>query len=201
MASDFESIRSDLLSQKEEASSGQTLFLFMLIAVLVVGSAIGYMVIPREADTGGVVVAETSAQQVASSTPAKKYKTSELKKMRRAEMRKFRETQAELRHCASDQRHMSVVLTSYTNRNQASFNAWSNLLDSQKKLAEMGQKNSLESTAYVLTGGMQADVRDVFKDIEVELNSYGREIDPIKCGQLNAAVQRRQRDLETPPVS
>lgn len=199
MASDFENIRSELVNQTvEEPSSGNTLFICLLVGVLVIGSVIGYLVIPRGSNTSNVAAAERSDPQA---TPAKTYKTSELKTMRRDAMRTFRETQAELRHCASGQRHMSVVLTSYTNRNQANYNAWSNLFDSSKKLAEMGQKNGLETTAYMLTGGMQADVRDVFKDIELELGAHGREIDPLKCGELNAAVQRRQRDLDTPPVS
>ena len=201
MASDFENIRSELVSQKVEESSGQTLFMIMLVAVLVIGGVIGYMVIPRGSSTSGVTMASASQPASSAATPVKKYKASELKKMRRAEMRKFRETQAELRYCASGQRHLSVVLTSYTNRNQAAFNAWSDLSNSSKKLAGMGGKSSLESTAYMLTGGMQADVRDVFKDIELELNSAGQKIDPIKCGQLNTEVQRRQRDLDMPPVS
>lgn len=201
MASDFENIRSELVSQKVEESSGQTLFMIMLVAVLVIGGVIGYMVIPRGSNTSGVTVASASQQATSAAAPVKKYKTSELKKMRRTEMRKFRETQAELRYCASGQRHLSVVLTSYTNRNQAAFNAWSDFQNSGNRLAGMGGKSSLESTAYMLTGSMQADVRDVFKDIELELNSAGQKIDPIKCGQLNTEVQRRQRDLEMPPVS
>ena len=200
MASDFENIRSELANQPVEEPPNQTLFLCLLAAVLVIGGVIGYMVIPRSSHTSTTAAVGASQQQVSAPSPAKKYKTSELKKIRRVEMRKFRQTQAELHFCSSEQRHLSVVLTSYTNRNQASYNAWSSLFDSSKKLADLGQKNGLESTAYMLTGGMQADVRDVFKDIELELGAHGREIDPLKCGELNSAVQRRQRDLETPPV-
>jgi hypothetical protein len=193
MASDFEKIRTELVAQEDQASSGQTMFLFLLIAVLVIGAGIGYLVIPRGAASDSAIVAEhnsTAAQTT--------YKKSELKQMRREALAQFRETQAELRHCASGQRHMSAVLTSYTQRNQAAYNAWQDMFEMTSKMRDA---SALESTAYVLTGQMQADTREMFQDVALELNAHGRKIDPIKCGELNAAVQRRQRDISLPPVS
>ncbi len=169
------------------------MFLFLLIAVLVIGAGIGYLVIPRGDAQGSVIVAEHNSTAIKTT-----YKKSELKRMRREALAQFRETQAELRHCASGQRQMSVVLKSYTQRNQAAYNAWQDMFEMTTK---MRGASALESTAYVLTGQMQADTREVFQDVALELNAHGRKIDPIKCGELNAAVQRRQRDISSPPVS
>lgn len=193
MASDFEKIRTEMVVQEDQASSGQAMFLFLLIAVLVIGAGIGYLVIPRGATSGSAIVAEHNSTAVQTT-----YSKSELKQMRRQALAQFRETQAELRHCASGQRHMSVVLKSYTQRNQAAYNAWQDMFEMTSKMRDA---SALESTAYVLTGQMQADTREMFQDVALELNAHGRKIDPIKCGQLNAAVQRRQRDISLPPVS
>jgi len=193
MASDFEKIRTEMVVQEDQASSGQAMFLFLLIAVLVIGAGIGYLVIPRGAASGSAIVAEHNSAAVPTT-----YKKSELKQMRRQALAQFRETQAELRHCASGQRHMSVVLKSYTQRNQAAYNAWQDMFEMTSKMRDA---SALESTAYVLTGQMQADTREMFQDVALELNAHGRKIDPIKCGELNAAVQRRQRDISLPPVS
>ena len=196
MASEFDDIRADLLSQKEESSSGQTLFLFMLVAVLAIGGVIGYLVLPRDAGVSNANVASVSQAAGTTATPVKKYKKSELRKMRRVEMRKFRETQAELRNCTTSPGRTSAIFTSYTNRNQPAYNAWQALYDPSKAMVGA---NALESSAFVLTGGAQRNAQEMFKDIEVELNAHGRAVDPIKCGQLNAEVQRRQRDLPMPP--
>ena len=193
MASDFERIRTELTGQEDQSSSGQTMFLFLLIAVLVIGAGIGYLVIPRGDTAGTAVVAEQNSTAVKTT-----YKKSELKQMRREALAQFRETQAELRHCASGQRHMSVVLKSYTQRNQAAYNAWQDMFEMTTK---MRGASALESTAYVLTGQMQADTREMAQDVALELNAHGRKIDSIKCGELNAAVQRRQRDISLPPTS
>lgn len=193
MASDFEKIRTEMVVQEDQASSGQAMFLFLLIAVLVIGAGIGYLVIPRGTASGSAIVAEHNSTAVQTT-----YSKSELKQMRRQALAQFRETQAELRHCASGQRHMSVVLKSYTQRNQAAYNAWQDMFEMTSKMRDA---SALESTAYVLTGQMQADTREMFQDVALELNAHGRKIDPIKCGELNAAVQRRQRDISLPPVS
>ena len=193
MASDFEKIRTEMVVQEDQASSGQAMFLFLLIAVLVIGAGIGYLVIPRGTASGSAIVAEHNSTAVQTT-----YSKSELKQMRRQALAQFRETQAELRHCASGQRHMSAVLKSYTQRNQAAYNAWQDMFEMTSKMRDA---SALESTAYVLTGQMQADTREMFQDVALELNAHGRKIDPIKCGELNAAVQRRQRDISLPPVS
>lgn len=198
MASDFDDIREELLSQQGDPSSGQGLFVFLLISVLMIGGVIGYVAMPREGASQSPQIVSASVDASVKPTKAKTYKKSELKTLRLSEMRKFRNTQAELRNCASEKGKVNIALQTYTNRNQAAFTAWSALFDNTEKLAKM---NGLESSAYVLTGSMQNDVKDVFADMAVELNAHGSQVDPIKCGQLNGEVQRRQRDLDFPPSS
>ncbi len=198
MASDFDDIREELLSQREEPNSGQALFVFLLVSVLAIGAVIGYMVLPRDSGPQAIQMASVSETTPAEPAKAKTYKTSDLKKLRLSEMRKFRNTQAELRNCAPPESRVNIALDTYTNRNQAAYTAWSDLFDNTEKLAKM---NGLESSAYILTGSMQNDVKDVFADMAVELNAHDSKVDPIKCGQLNGEVQRRQRDLDFPPSS
>lgn len=200
MASEFEDIRAGMQSQKSDTSSGQGLFMALLMAVLVVGAGIGFLVIPRDAGTQTISAFGEIQTAAKTSTKPKKIKNSELKKMRRAALKMYMETQGELMSCAQSQRHMAGVFQAYSARNLPKYQAWNDLLSPTSKLAKMGtDKLSLEAQAYIITGGMQMDVNETFKDVNMQLNSYGKKVDPIKCGQLNAAVQRRQRDLEMPP--
>lgn len=200
MASDFEDIRAGMETKDKDASSGQGLFMALLMAVLVVGAGIGYLVLPRDAAPQTTSASGYAQAATKVSAKPKKFKKSELKKMRRAAIKMYMETQGELMSCAQSQRHMAGVFQAYSARNLPKYQAWNDLLSPTSKLAKLGKdKNSLEAQAYIITGGMQNDVQETFQDINMQLNSYGKQIDPVKCGQLNAAVQRRQRDLEMPP--
>ncbi|MEM9055501.1 MAG: hypothetical protein AAGB16_09265 [Pseudomonadota bacterium] len=199
MSSDFKTIRADLQGHKTADSSGQMTFIALLVAVLAIGGVIGYMMLPSGSNTHQIAVAEKAEPQ---KPKAKKLKKSQLKKMRHAELRKFLETQGELRSCAMSQRHLTHVYQSYTKRNQAKYEAWNTLFYPGQKLSDLGKDmNALEGQAYMLGGGMQNDVKDIFSDIEMELNAYNKKIDPIKCGQLNTRVQRRELDLADIPTS
>lgn len=197
MASDFDDIRAGMQTREDDSSSGQATFIAALVGVLIFGAGIGYLLLPR----GGTAPVTTSPTQSASvAAEPQKISKSELKKMRRAAMQMFVETQSELLSCARTQQHMSSVYQTYSDRNLPKYRAWNDLLFNNQKLSKLGKDmNQLEAQAYVLTGGMQNDVREVFGDINMQLGATGAQVDPIKCGQLNAAVQRRQRDLEMPP--
>ena len=197
MASDFDNIRAGMQTREDESSSGQAMFIAALIGVLIIGAGIGYLLLPRSS-AAPVTSSPTQSAQV--TAQPQQHSKSELKQMRRAAMKMFMETQSELLSCAQTQRHMSNVYQAYSARNLPKYQAWNDLLFNNQKLSKLGQDmNQFEAQAYVLTGGMQNDVREVFGDINMQLGATSKKIDPVKCGQLNAAVQRRQRDLEMPP--
>lgn len=197
MASDFNDIRANLRGQEPEKSENQLGFILLLIGVIGLGGLIGFAVMPKS--NAPIVQAETS-QAPAQPAAEQKLSKKELKAMRRAELQKFAQTQTQLIQCAQSQRHMMNVYQAYLARNMDRRNAWYGLNDPVKRMEKMAEMNQMEITAYMLTQG-NGDVRDMMEDVAMQVNSSQAKIDPIKCGQLNGQVQRRELDLKPVPNS
>ncbi|MEL6861571.1 MAG: hypothetical protein AAGL11_07020 [Pseudomonadota bacterium] len=195
MASDFDNIRSNLRQQQQapERSSGQLGFIIALVAVIALGGVIGYLALPKDSAPRMSSASETAPA-------AKAVSKSDLKEMRRAELNKYRETQVTLLQCVKSQRSMESVYKAYLARNASLRQAWYEIDSPMDRLNKLTEMNQLEATAYMMTRGRDAQ-RDLMSDIEADLGSARMKIDPIKCGQLNAQVQRRELDLKPIPLS
>ena len=195
MASDFENIRSNLRQQQQdpEPSSGQMGFNIALVAVIALGGLIGFLVLPKESGSRTASVSKAAPETQAVSK-------SELKEMRRVELDKYRETQVTLMQCVRSQRGIESVYRAYLARNASLRQAWYEIDSPIDRLNKLTEMNQLEATAYLMTRGRDAQ-SDLLSDIEADLGSARMKIDPIKCGQLNAKVQRRELDLKPIPLS
>lgn len=192
MASDFETIRADLQERKPEQKTGHLNFIIALVAVVVLGGLVGFLVLPGN-DPQSPVVANASDAPVAP-TPRLPSKAT-LKKTRRAELTKYRETQIKLLRCADSQPHMAQAYKTYSDRNLAAYQAWHRLFDSSEALKKM---SPLRAQAFALT--QQNALRSqIMADINMDVKAVQTQIDPIACGQLNTNVQRRQLDLKPVP--
>lgn len=191
MASDFDHIRSNLQEHEPETSSGQTGFVAALVGVVAIGGLIGFMILPKSpASPEKTTTAQPQADQ--------KLSKSDLKQMRSAELDKFRTTQATLIQCIKSQPNMASVHQAYIARNQSRQQAWFKLDSPVDRLNKLATMNQLEATAYMMTQGGRAH-RDILEDIYREVGASQVKIDPIKCGQLNSKVQRRELDLKPVP--
>lgn len=192
MASDFKTIRADLQERKPQQKTAPLNFIIALVAVLVLGGLVGFLVLPGNG-TEAPVIANTSAAPD-SPTPRAPSKAA-LKKIRRAELSKYRETQIKLLRCTDSQPHLAQVYKTYSDRNLATYQAWHRLFDPTDALKKM---SPLEAQAFALT--QQNALRSqIMADINMDVKAVQTQIDPIACGHLNSSVQRRQLDLKPVP--
>lgn len=194
MASDFENIRSNLQGHEPEKSSGQAGFIAALVGVIAIGGLVGFMIMPKSTTSPERSETATAPKPQAE----KKLSKSDLKRMRSAELDKFRTTQATLVQCVKSQPSMASVYQAYVARNQSRQQAWFKLDSPVDRLNKLAKMNQLEATAYMMTQGGKAH-RDIVEDIHREIGAANVKIDPIKCGQLNSKVQRRELDLKPVP--
>lgn len=198
MASDFDNIRSNLRASEPEKSPNQLGFILTLVGVVAIGGAIGFLLLPKGSSTAAEQAEAGSAPAAQAAVQA--LSEAELKQMRREELLKFRETHTMLMSCARSQNHMRTVHQSYQARNIERQKAWFKLFDPTETLRKMTDMNQLEAHAYMLTRG-QGDMQEIIADINTEVGASRVGIDPIKCGQLNAQVQRRELDLKPIPTT
>lgn len=194
MPSELNDIRSNLRDQVPETGQNESQlgFILLLVGVIGLGGLIGFVVMPKSS------APSAQAAQVQTEPAPKPLSKRALKDMRRAELKTFTETQTQLLSCAQSQRHMMAVHQAYVTRNMDRRNAWYALNDPTQRMSKMAEMNQMEATAYMLTQG-NGDVREMMQDITMQVNGSRRKIDPIKCGQLNSQVQRRELDLKPIP--